>query len=136
MSAMNRLWNVKNPHQGAFKKVLCVCSAGLLRSPTVAWILSNPPYNFNTRAVGLDEGHALIPLDEVHLQWADAVVFVEDELFHACNKKYPNGPIGDQVYYVLGIPDIYGYRDPELVRIIKQQIAETDLHPPMMIPAG
>jgi predicted protein tyrosine phosphatase len=31
---MNRLGNCKNYHQGKFKRVLCVCSAGLLRSPT------------------------------------------------------------------------------------------------------
>ena len=52
MSLMNRLGNSKNPYQGDFKKVLCVCSAGLLRSPTAAWVLSNAPFNFNTREIG------------------------------------------------------------------------------------
>ncbi len=62
----NRLHNMRNPHQGSNKKVLCVCSAGLLRSPTLAWILSNEPFNFNTRAVGTSSEYALIVLDEVH----------------------------------------------------------------------
>ena len=29
------------------RRVLCVCSAGMLRSATMAWVLSNSPYNFN-----------------------------------------------------------------------------------------
>ena len=45
----NRLSNVNNRFQGNFKRVLYVCSAGLLRSPTLAEILSQAPYNFNTR---------------------------------------------------------------------------------------
>lgn len=40
----NRKHMMKHPSQGDFKKVLCVCSGGLLRSPTVAWVLSNPPF--------------------------------------------------------------------------------------------
>ena len=57
----NRLHNATNPYQGSYKKVLCVCSAGMLRAPTAAVVLSRPPYDFNTRAVGTDLGTALIP---------------------------------------------------------------------------
>ncbi len=68
--------NVGNPYQSDFKKVLCVCSAGLLRSPTAAWVLSRDPWNFNTRAVGYSEEYALVVLDVVQLAWAnDVVVF-------------------------------------------------------------
>ena len=56
---MNRLANSSNRYQGEYKRVLCVCSAGLLRSPTAALVLSQEPYNFNTRAAGLDEAFAL-----------------------------------------------------------------------------
>lgn len=31
MSLMNRLGNADNPYQDRYKRVLCVCSAGLLR---------------------------------------------------------------------------------------------------------
>ena len=47
MSKMNRLANTQNKYQGKYKKVLCVCSAGLLRSPTAALVLSQEPFNFN-----------------------------------------------------------------------------------------
>ncbi len=35
----NRWGNIDNPYQGSAKKVLCVCSAGMLRSPTAANVL-------------------------------------------------------------------------------------------------
>ena len=59
MSTFNKLANTRNPYQGTSKRVLCVCSAGLLRSPTIAWILSNPPFNFNTRAAGVSLEYVL-----------------------------------------------------------------------------
>jgi len=78
MSFMNRLANAKNPFQSDRKKVLCVCSAGLLRSPTDAWILSNEPFGFNTRAAGASDEYALIKLDQVLVEWADEVVVMEE----------------------------------------------------------
>ena len=72
----NRLYNCKNPYQGDAKKVLCVCSAGLLRSPTAAVVL-NREYGYNTRACGTEVGHALIPLDETLMHWADEIVVMD-----------------------------------------------------------
>jgi predicted protein tyrosine phosphatase len=74
----NRLYNCKNPYQGNYKKVLTVCSAGLLRSPTIAWVLSQDPWNYNTRSCGVHD-YALIMLDDVLLTWADEIVVVDDE---------------------------------------------------------
>lgn len=119
----NRLHNMRNPNQGDNKKVLCVCSAGLLRSPTLAWILSNEPFNFNTRAVGTSSEYALIVLDEVQLQWADAVVFVDDGNYRvAC---YDHKELLDNMEcHVLKIPDIYEYRHPKLVEAATAQLKE------------
>jgi predicted protein tyrosine phosphatase len=114
---------MKNPNQGPAKKVLCVCSAGLLRSPTLAWILSNDPFNYNTRAVGTSNEYALIALDEVQLQWADAVVFVDDNNYiTAC---YEHKELIDNMeHYVLEIPDIYEFRHPKLVEAATVQLKE------------
>ena len=109
----NRLWNCTNPYQGDYKKVLCVCSAGLLRSPTAAWVLSNQPFNYNTRAVGLDVGHALIPIDEVHLAWADVVVAMDSYQTQEIDRMGFEGPLIN-----LDIPDNFEYRDPKLVTAI------------------
>ena len=114
---------MKNPHQGNAKKVLCVCSAGLLRSPTLAWILSNEPFNYNTRAVGTASDYALIVLDDVQLQWADAVVFVDKDN-HAMARYEHAELIDNMEHHVLKIPDKYEFRHPKLVESATQQLKE------------
>ena len=117
----NRIANVGNRFQGSRKKVLCVCSAGLLRSPTLAWILSNEPFGYNTRAVGTSTEYALIPLEDVHLRWADAVVFV-DEGSHAVAKYDYEELINNMECHVLQIPDQYPFRDEKLVEIATEEL--------------
>lgn len=121
MSLRNRMHNATNPAQGEAKRVLCVCSAGLLRSPTAAVVL-NKEYGWNTRAAGISEDYALIRLDEVLLGWADAVVCmssvqcnrVEDLMFEWGIKPKP--------IVNLGIPDKFGYMDEELQKLILNNI--------------
>lgn len=121
MTTFNRLHNVRNPHQGKNKKVLCVCSAGLLRSPTLAWILSNEPFNYNTRAVGVASDYALIVLDEVQIQWADAVVFVDDDNYRVARYDYKE-LLDNMECHVLKIPDVYEFRHPKLVEAATTQL--------------
>ena len=114
----NRLANCHNRFQGAYKKVLCVCSAGLLRSPTAALVLSQEPFNFNTRAAGLSSDHALIVTDEVLLEWADEIVCMEAKQ-EIILREMTNKPI-----ICLEIPDIYDYRNPELMTQISKRYSE------------
>lgn len=116
----NRKYNATNPYQGGVKKVLCVCSAGLLRSPSVALFLSHD-YEYNTRAVGVDREFALIPLDEVLVEWADEIVFVEQEIFNKAEKLGYLSKIEDRVVKVLDIPDNFMFGDPILMKIIRDQ---------------
>ena len=67
-SPMNALHNVTNPYQGPEKRVLCLCSAGLLRSARLAQILQQD-YNYNTRNAGVSD-YALIPVNTALLAWA------------------------------------------------------------------
>lgn len=124
--SFNRIANAGNRFQGSRKKVLCVCSAGLLRSPTVAWILSNEPFGYNTRAVGTSQEYALIPVDDVHVRWADAIVFVDAGNYDAMT--YADIPmkelINNMEYHVLNIPDKYSFRDEELVNIATEQLKQ------------
>lgn len=115
---LNRLHNVKNPHQGSTKKVLCVCSAGLLRSPTAAVVLSSPPFNFNTRAVGIDAEYALVPVEAILLSWADEIVVMSEYHRNWINDSWPGV---ENKIIVLDIPDQFPYRDPELMRLIAEQ---------------
>lgn len=119
----NRLGNSKNPYQGDFKKVLCVCSAGLLRSPTAAWVLSNAPFNYNTRAVGYNPEYAMVLLDAVNVCWADEVVVMDKwqkEAVMELLKEYG----WDKPVHVLNVPDDYGYRDPELVDLLTEELSK------------
>lgn len=117
----NRIANVGNRFQGSRKKVLCVCSAGLLRSPTLAWILSNEPFGYNTRAVGTSSEYALIPLEDVHLRWADAVVFVDEGNYRAAKYEYED-LLNNMECHVLQIPDQYPFRDDRLVEIATEAL--------------
>ena len=119
---MNRLANCSNRFQGNYKRVLCVCSAGLLRSPTAAWVLSKSPYNYNTRAVGLDKQFALITLDEVLLEWADEFVCMDQD--QADEVKRRLGILRPKDVISLDIEDSYKYRDPELIEKIKKAYEE------------
>lgn len=120
MSFMNRLGNCTNPYQGKSKKVLCVCSAGLLRSPTAAFVLSQEPYNYNTRAAGLTEEYALIPVDDVLLTWADEVICMNEEQEMILESRLSDLDSSSTNVINLNIPDSFAYRDPLLVNMISE----------------
>lgn len=122
----NRMANLSNRYQGTSRKVLSVCSAGMLRSPTIAWVLSNDPYNFNTRSCGVSKEYALIAVDEALIFWADDIICV-DPLHKAYIEELINTSKWKDDFRVLpnvilwNLADIYNYRDPELVEIIKDR---------------
>lgn len=123
MSTRNRLGNCHNMYQGNAKRVLTVCSAGLLRSPTAAWILSNEPWSFNTRSCGYNDEYALILLDEVLLEWADEVVVMDQKQESVVHNMMENissnrGFEFNKPVHVLNVPDNYSFRDPELVELM------------------
>lgn len=122
MSLMNRIGNAVNPHQTDAKRVLVVCSAGLLRSPTIATMLA-VEFGYNTRAVGYNSDFALIVLDEVLYFWADEVVWVEPSVRHNAHRLFPwlenmKAPDKD---VVLNIPDRYEFGNKELWDLALEQ---------------
>lgn len=122
-STINQRFNVHNKYQGNTKKVLTVCSAGLLRSATLSNFLVKE-YGYNVRNCGTVESYALIPISEALCDWADEIVFVnkinyndveEDIIALKCEHKCK----------ILDIPDMYGFNDPELIKICKEQYEKT-----------
>lgn len=111
----NRMANARNHFQGPAKKVLCVCSAGLLRSPTAAYVLATE-FGFNTRAVGLTKEYALIPMDEVLAYWADEIVVMEPWMVDAV-KEFVD-PYHNPKVTCLNVPDQYEFMAPELQTFI------------------
>jgi predicted protein tyrosine phosphatase len=108
-----------NRFQGDYKRVLTVCSANMLRSPTIAHVLSAEPYNFNTRSAGT-ESYALIPVTEDLLMWADEVVCADTEHAMWVRNKMMECML-DKPIVDLQIPDHYEYRNPELIEMIKER---------------
>lgn len=121
MSLMNRLATADNRHQGEYKRVLCVCSAGILRSPTAAVVLSQAPFNFNTRAAGVDEDFALFPVDQVSLHWADEIVCMTRSHKYKLEELMKKYDVDDVSLYCLDIPDTFEYRNPELMKLIAER---------------
>jgi len=122
---LNRLANSSNRFQTDAKRVLTVCSAGLLRSPTAANVLHRL-HGYNTRAVGHSEEYALIPIDEVHIEWADEVVCVHPDVKRELDWKFQDSTAYAKVdVVVLAIPDRYSWGDSELEKLIEKQYADS-----------
>lgn len=115
----NQLHNITNWSQGSTKKVLTVCSAGLLRSATLQNFLIKE-YGYNVRNCGTEESYALIPISEALVKWADEIVFVNRENFDSVSYHLTDMGLLDKVK-ILDIPDNYGFNDPKLVKICKEQ---------------
>ena len=111
-----------NSFQGDYKRVLTVCSANMLRSPTIAHVLSANPYNFNTRSAGT-EPYALIPVTEDLLVWADEIVCADTEHAMWVRNKMMEWML-DKPIINLEIPDNYEYRNPELIEMIKERYGQ------------
>lgn len=118
-ASRNQSFNVHNYSQGITKKVLTVCSAGLLRSATLQNVLIKE-YGYNVRNCGTIESYALIPISEALVIWADEIVFVDEENFNQVKQDILKMNMVDKCY-TLNIPDIYNFNDPELISICIKQ---------------
>lgn len=115
----NQLANVSNIYQTKAKRVLCICSAGLLRSPTMANVL-HAEYGYNTRAAGSSDDFALIPVTEALLHWADEIVFVNLDNLEAMDYEQVS-IMKNKVVKHLNIPDQFNWNDEGLkAEILKQ----------------
>jgi predicted protein tyrosine phosphatase len=121
-ASRNQLFNVHNDAQGKTKKVLTVCSAGLLRSATLANFLVKE-YGYNVRNCGTVESYALVPISQALVAWADEIVFVNKENFEHVEDDLRDflTTEGMKKIKVLDIPDAYNFNDPALVGICKEQ---------------
>lgn len=116
-----RIGNASNKFQGKYKRVLAVCSGGLLRSPSIAHTLASEPYNYNTRSVGTDPDYALNILDQVLLEWADEIVCADTEHEVEVRRQLNDIGITRKTVVCLKLPDVYPYRDRKLVHLIKKR---------------
>lgn len=117
----NQMANISNPYQGNSRKVLCVCSAGCLRSPTLANVL-HKELGYNTRACGSAESFALIPITEALIHWADEIIFVDEDC-----KTYLDTETKEELslakarLVTLNVPDDYAYGEEVLEKELLMQ---------------
>ena len=132
MIKRNQLSVVFNPYQGKTKKVLTVCSAGCLRSPTAAHILSAEPFNFNTRCAGTSNEYAIIEVSEALIVWADIILVMDSDQQRHINEmqnilakessamfEYDYTPTIN-----LEIEDDFEYRDPKLMKLMQDKFMD------------
>jgi predicted protein tyrosine phosphatase len=129
MIKRNQLGVIFNAFQGKHKKVLTVCSAGCLRSPTAAHILSGHPWNFNTRCAGTSSEYAIVPVTEGLIVWADVILVMDEwqqrhinEMQNVLATEYEAFEYKQVIN--LDIPDNYEYRDPRLLKIMTEKFEE------------
>lgn len=115
----NRQSVIANPYQGKYKRVLCVCSGGVLRSPTAAWVLGQEPWGYNCRIAGTED-YALVKVDEALIIWAHEIVCMTEE--HETKlKALVDLYRRNRKIVRLNIPDEFEYRDPTLIKLIKDK---------------
>jgi len=113
-----------NISQGIQKKIVFVCSVGMLRSPTAATIGSK--LGLNTRSCG-SSTLALIPLSANLIRWADWIVFMKYENYKQSKKTFQETEFQDDLEeksLAWDVPDIYNYMDDGLVQMLETQIKE------------
>lgn len=107
-----------NSYQGNRRRLLFVCSAGLLRSPTGAAVATSLGYNARSCGTG---NYALIQLSANLIYWAQHIYFMNEENYYEAvaliqDEEHLRMELADK-HSILGIPDNYNYMDPELMSI-------------------
>ena len=112
-----------NIYQGKTRRLLFVCSAGLLRSPTAAHVATS--MGFNTRSCGSNTAYALVPLSANLIMWAHNIIFVNSENHKEALSTFKNTGFEEDIEdkaIVWNIPDNFAFCDPDLVSIITHQL--------------
>lgn len=96
----------------------------------MAHVLCQAPYNYNTRSAGLNRDYALNTVDEALLVWPQEIVCAERQHMNDVMEMISSSEMMHQrevTVLSLEIPDIYEYRNPELVHLIKEQYHDDDV---------
>lgn len=113
-----------NRHEGRQPRVLCVCSAGLLRAPTAAFI-GQRDFGWNTRAAGAIDEYALVPVTSLLITWSDAILAMEEMHRQILQRRFPGMPQVDRIH-VLGIEDKFARMDEGLVERLRGALLKAE----------
>jgi predicted protein tyrosine phosphatase len=108
---------------GSFRlktKLLFICSRNRWRSPTAEALFKNHPL-FSARSAGTSNS-ARIKVTAGHLAWADQIFCMERKHAELLRELHPEAMAGKPLV-VLGIPDDYGFMDPVLIELLRDELA-------------
>jgi predicted protein tyrosine phosphatase len=92
--------------------VLFVCSRNRWRSPTAERIYRRRA-GLRVRSAGTSRT-AVHPLSAADVAWADVIILMEDKHRSRMTAAFPDA-VRHKDIHVLGIPDDYGFMDPDLI---------------------
>lgn len=101
-------------------KLLFLCSANQWRSPTAESLFKNHP-RYEARSAGTENG-ARIKVTDCHIGWADVIFCMERKHADRLKERFPEELAGKPVI-VLRIPDNYRFMDPELIALLRDELA-------------
>jgi predicted protein tyrosine phosphatase len=102
------------------KKVLFVCTANKLRSPTAEDVFRDYP-GIEAKSAGTD-ANAPTPLTNELVAEADLIIVMENHHRERIRKKFKQRPPDSRIV-TLNIPDEYERGDPELIALLKDKVA-------------
>ena len=100
-------------------KVLFVCDANRLRSPTAEAIFSGRP-NLEVKSAGLAK-QATVPLTIELLEWADLIFVMEKRQRNIIQSKFKEIYQRKRII-CLYIPDDFEFMDPELIGLLEERV--------------
>ena len=103
-------------------KILFICNQNENRSKTAEEMFSK---DFETKSAGLFNEK---PVTKKQLEWADLVIVMEDFQRTEISSRFPEQYLKKQIIS-LDIPDVYNYKDPELIGLLKDKVNKLLIQP-------
>jgi predicted protein tyrosine phosphatase len=100
-------------------KLLFICSANALRSPTAEAIFSRCK-DIEASSAGTNHD-AETPISSDLIEWADLVFVMENTHSRTLQKRF-GASLNAKRVVVLGIPDKFKFMDQDLIRILKAKV--------------
>ncbi len=106
-------------HARRIRRVLFICQFNRCRSATAERLFCKRP-DLDVRSAGTSDD-ALVRVNKRMLDWADLIFTMDPEQERALSRMFPGHPSLSRLI-CLGIPDDYGFLDPELVRLLEERV--------------
>jgi len=102
------------------RKILFICTANQMRSRTAEEMSRKDP-RFEVKSAGTAP-FATQEVNQVLLEWADLVVVMEEHHREHIRTRFPEAAVK---MICLGIPDVFFFMDPALIRKIRKSFEKS-----------